>query len=211
MSFTYPVTLNLENRRCIVIGGGQVAARKVKTLLEQKAHVVVVSPDLSEGLLAEKETFCWQKDFYKKAYLDKAFLVIAATNNHDVNEKVADDCAELGILVNVIDNKAKSDFIVNAAFTQGDLLIAVSTDGISPAVAKEIKEQLKTSFGVEYAVMLEILKNARQEALEKIHDESKRRQFLQSLAKMDLISQLKSESAEDVEKKVKICLSSYWD
>ena len=88
---------------------------------------------------------------------------------------------------------------------------AICTGGISPALARQIKEQLADEFGPEYKAMLEIVKEARQEALLTITDADKRRAFLLSLAQMNLIEQLKQNSQEDVQKRVRKCLSSYWD
>lgn len=211
MAFTYPVTLDLEKRHCVVVGAGKVAARKIQTLLTQKAEVSVISPVLSMEVKAIKEPFQHIADYYRWEYIKNAFLVIAATNDRQINEQIADDCQADNILVNVIDNKSKSSFTVSSYFTQGDLLIAVSTNGASPAVAKAIKRDLAEKFGAEYAVMLKILQNARQMAQETIKDEQKRRLFLQSLAEKDLLELIRTESAETAEKRVKTWLSFYWD
>ena len=195
------------------MGGGKVAERKVLSLLEQKALVEIISPQLTAALqaLCQQQKVLWQPVSYQAAFLKGAFLVIAATNQPEVNAQVAVDCQALGILVNVIDQKEAGNFIVNAHFSQGDLQIAVSTGGISPALARQIKEQLADDFGPEYKAMLEIVKEARQEALLTITDADKRRAFLLSLAQMNLIEQLKQTSQEDVQKRVRKCLSSYWD
>lgn len=213
MAFTYPVTLNLTHKRCLVIGGGSVALRKVKSLLEEEALVEVVSPQLIEPLaeLFQQERFIWHEQMYDSSYINDKFLVIAATDQAEVNHQAAVDCEDRGILINVVDDKDASNFIVNAHVSQGDLLLAVSTGGISPAISRKIKEQLQRQYGPEYAQMLSIVKEARQEAMATIADGQKRRAFLQSLAEMDLAEELKHTSIEDVQKRVRICLSSYWD
>lgn len=213
MAFTYPISLDLTGKRCLVVGGGKVAERKILALLEQGAAVAVVSPALTETLhtLSKQQKFCWRSAEYQTTDLTGNFLVIAATDQPKINLQVASDCQALGILVNVIDQKEAGNFIVNAHFTQGDLQIAVSTGGVSPALARQIKEQLAEEFGPEYKVMLEIVKEARQEALATITNAEKRRAFLQSLAQMDLTTQLKQNSREDIQKRVRKCLSSYWD
>lgn len=213
MAFTYPISLDLATQKCLVVGGGQVAERKILSLLEQEAVITVVSPELTETLLAlsQQQTINWRSAAYQTADLQGQFLVIAATNQPKINLQVARDCQALGLLVNVIDQKEAGNFIVNAHFTQGDLQISVSTSGVSPALARQIKEQLAEEFGLEYKVMLEIVKEARQEALATITNTEKRRAFLQSLAQMDLTKQLKQTSREDVQKRVRKCLSSYWD
>ena len=213
MAFTYPVSLDLAKKKCLVVGGGNVAERKVLSLLEQEALVEIISPQLTKNLqmLYQQQKVLWQPACYQTAFLNGAFLVIAATNQPEVNAQVASDCQALGLLVNVIDHKEAGNFIVNAHFSQGDLQIAVSTGGISPALARQIKEQLADEFGPEYKAMLKIVKEARQEALVTITDADKRRAFLLSLAQMNLIEQLKQTSQEDVQKRVRNCLSSYWD
>ena len=213
MAFTYPVSLDLAKKKCLVVGGGNVAERKVLSLLEQEALVEIISPQLTKNLqmLYQQQKVLWHPACYQTAFLNGAFLVIAATNQPEVNAQVASDCQALGLLVNVIDHKEAGNFIVNAHFSQGDLQIAVSTGGISPALARQIKEQLADEFGPEYKAMLKIVKEARQEALLTITDADKRRAFLLSLAQMNLIEQLKQTSQEDVQKRVRKCLSSYWD
>ena len=127
-----------------------------------------------------------------------------------VNHQVAMWCEVNQVLVNVVDSREESSFTVNAAVKRGDLLIAISTDGASPAVSKSIRMQLEAQFGEEYAVMLEIMEQARKEAMRTIPDEKKRREFLQRLAGMNLQDLLKIETKEEVQKRVELCLSSYW-
>ena len=211
MAFTYSVTLNLSGTFCTVVGGGQVALRKVQALLAEGAEVTVISPALIPELAAMQDRFVWMKNSYKDGLLEGSFLVIAATDQRDINQQIAQWCQENQVLVNVVDSKKESNFIVNAAVKQGDLLIAVSTNGISPAVSRTIRQELEQQYGPEYATMLELIAQARAEAMKTIKDDAKRRQFLQSLADMGLPAMLRQEAKEDVEKRVKLCLSSYWD
>ena len=218
MAFSYPVTLNLTNRSCTVVGGGIVALRKVKSLLEEGAKVKVISPELCEELAVlhqgyqneQNDNFVWINEPVRDDLLCGSFLVIAATDNRAVNHQVAMWCEANQVLVNVVDSREESSFTVNAAVKRGDLLIAISTDGASPAVSRSIRMQLEAQFGEEYAVMLEIMEQARKEALRTIPDEKKRREFLQRLAEMNLQDLLKIETKEEVQKRVELCLSSYW-
>ena len=211
MTELYPVSLNLTGKTCVVVGGGSVAVRKVKTLLEYGAHVSVISPALDAELAAIHTQFAWIPQNYTDGMLDGAFLVIAATDSRDVNHRVAQWCQEHQVLVNVVDSKEESSFTVNAAVRQGDLTLTVSTNGVSPAISRKIRKQLQQQFGPEYAIMLEMVREIRNQAMETIPDEARRREFLQSLADMELQEQLKQEPKEQVEKRVKQCLSSYWD
>jgi precorrin-2 dehydrogenase/sirohydrochlorin ferrochelatase len=207
----YPVTLKLAGKFCTVIGGGSVAVRKVKSLLEQGAEVTVISPVLDEELIAIQEQFVWRNSMYSDGMLKGSFLVIAATDSRDVNHAVYEWCEEHQVLVNVVDSLQESSFTVNAMVQRGDFMLAVSTSGISPAVSKKVREDLELQYGPEYGTMLEILEEAREEALRTIGDASKRRRFLQSVASMELPELLKQETKEEVQKRVKLCLSSYLD
>ena len=212
MAFTYPVTLNLNNRRCTVVGGGEVALRKVQSLLAEQANVVVVSPVLCEELqeLYQTNAFTWIDKAFEEKFLQDSFLVIAATNNRAINHQVSMWCERNRVLVNVVDSREESSFTVNSVVRRGDLLIAISTGGASPAVSKAIRVRLEETFGEEYAVMLEIMADTREKAMDTIADEKKRRAFLQQLAQMNLHEVLKTESKEEVQKRVELCLSSYW-
>ena len=211
MTSMYPVTLKLAGKFCTVVGGGSVAVRKVKSLLEQGAEVTVISPVLDEELIAIQEQFVWRKSMYSDGMLKGSFLVIAATDSRDVNHAVYEWCEEHQVLVNVVDSLQESSFTVNAMVQRGDFMLAVSTSGISPAVSKKVREDLELQYGPEYGTMLEILEEAREEALRTIEDASKRRRFLQSVASMELPELLKQETKEEVQKRVKLCLSSYLD
>jgi precorrin-2 dehydrogenase/sirohydrochlorin ferrochelatase len=207
----YPVTLKLAGKFCTVVGGGSVAVRKVKSLLEQGAEVTVISPVLDEELIAIQEQFVWRNSMYQDGMLKGSFLVIAATDSRDVNHAVYEWCEEHQVLVNVGDSLQESSFTVNAMVQRGDFMLSVSTSGISPAVSKKVREDLELQYGPEYGTMLEILEEAREEALRTIGDASKRRRFLQSVASMELPELLKQETKEEVQKRVKLCLSSYLD
>ncbi|MBQ5682727.1 MAG: bifunctional precorrin-2 dehydrogenase/sirohydrochlorin ferrochelatase [Peptococcaceae bacterium] len=211
MTSMYPVTLKLAGKFCTVVGGGSVAVRKVKSLLEQGAEVTVISPVLDEELIAIQEQFVWRNSMYSDGMLKGSFLVIAATDSRDVNHAVYEWCEEHQVLVNVVDSLQESSFTVNAMVQRGDFMLAVSTSGISPAVSKKVREDLELQYGPEYGTMLEILEEAREEALRTIEDASKRRRFLQSVASMELPELLKQETKEEVQKRVKLCLSSYLD
>lgn len=211
MTSMYPVTLNLKGKFCTVVGGGQVAVRKVKSLLAQGAEVTVISPALHEELQALEGQFVWMNSPYKEGQLEGSFLVIAATDDRAVNHQIALWCEENQMLVNVVDSLQESSFTVNSAVQRGDLQLTVSTNGVSPAISKKIRLQLEEQFGPEYATALEIVAEARREAMKTIADEGKRREFLQSLADLELAQLLQQESRDDVEKRVRACLSSYWD
>ncbi|MBR6756161.1 MAG: bifunctional precorrin-2 dehydrogenase/sirohydrochlorin ferrochelatase [Peptococcaceae bacterium] len=209
MGFTYGVSLNLQDKKCIVVGGGAVAERKILRLLENKAVVTVVSPQLTENLQKLQKQFIWIADTYQESYLEDSFLVIAATNSREVNQEIAQYCHAHNKLVNIIDSLEESNFTVNSTVQRGDLLLTISTGGASPALAKKIRQQLEEQYGPEYAVVLDIMRTLRAEAMEKISDEEKRRTFLQELGQTDIEKILQTETTEEWEKRVRLCLSSY--
>lgn len=168
MSGYYPIVLNLRGKRCVVIGGGLVAERKVKAFLECGASVCVISPDLSPGLrdLADKEQIEVMARTYRAGDLKDAVLAVAATDDPGVNSGVSSEGQRIGVLVNVIDEPEKSSFIVPSLLRRGDLLIAVSTSGRSPALARKIREHLEGRYSVEYAALVVLISEVRAELKE---------------------------------------------
>ncbi|MFH1382032.1 MAG: bifunctional precorrin-2 dehydrogenase/sirohydrochlorin ferrochelatase [Chloroflexota bacterium] len=161
----YPVFMNLTGRKCAVAGGGKVAWRKVKSLLDASASVTVISPALCPELeqLAEKNTIHILRKTYVPADLEGAVLVIAATDEPDTNRKVAEEARRRGIPVNVVDNAEQSDFIAPSYLRRGDLTIAVSTAGDSPALSRKIRTQLEQTFGTEYISLVALVGEVRNE------------------------------------------------
>lgn len=211
MSFDYPITLNLQNRKCTVIGGGEVALRKVYTLLESRAAVCVVSPKLCPRLLemARCGKIRWIEDYYREQYLEDSFLIIAATNSRETNSLIADYCREGRILVNVVDSPGESSFIVNSFIKRGELLMAVSTNGRSPALAKKITKELGELYGPGFADVLVLLGEAREMARDLLADRQDRKNFLQEIIDSDIMDAVLQGNMEAAREGVKRCLSSY--
>ncbi|MCJ7515518.1 MAG: bifunctional precorrin-2 dehydrogenase/sirohydrochlorin ferrochelatase [Dehalococcoidia bacterium] len=161
----YPILLNIQGKRCLVVGGGEIALRKVQTLLEHGAIVEVVSPALCpelNQLVKEGAVRPIQRD-YKTEDLNNVLLVIAATDDTKVNAKIAADARKKGILVNVVDKPDISDFIVPSYFRRGDIVVAVSTSGKSPALARKIRVELERNLKAEYARLAVIANEVRSE------------------------------------------------
>ena len=163
----YPVNLDLTNRRCVIIGGGEVAERKAERLIECGARVTIVSrsltPLLEERKKARKIVHV-DKDYEEKA-LQGAFMVIGATDRNEINAQISHDAFSLGILVNIVDDPDKCNFILPSLVQQGDLSIAISTAGKSPALAKKLREDLQQRYGPEYQVLLGIMGSLRKKVL----------------------------------------------
>ncbi len=211
MNFSYPISLNVANKKCTVIGGGIIAERKVKTLLSCQAIVEVISPEVTEeiSLLSSQGKITWCKATYDSEFIKKSFLVIAATNNRKVNKSIANDCHQYNILVNVVDSPEDSNFIVNAFFRQGDLTLSVSTNGKSPALARKIKDDLKKIYGPEYGILLDILGEVRLLAPKKISSQTMRKNFFQDIIDSDILEMIRAGYIDEARERMKQCLLSY--
>ena len=161
----YPIFLNIRGKRCVVVGGGLVALRKVKALLEHEANVEVISPELCPELsqLAKSRAIQVLQKNYNGGDLQGAFIAIAATDDGEINNKVAEEARAKGVLVNVVDDSEHSDFIVPSQLRRGDITIAVSTAGKSPALARKIRTRLEKDFGTEYASLALLVDEVRSE------------------------------------------------
>jgi precorrin-2 dehydrogenase/sirohydrochlorin ferrochelatase len=161
----YPASLNIRGKRCVVIGGGEVALRKARALLDCGAKVTVVSPTLHPNLakLGEARRIRPIHREFQPEDLAGVTIAVAATDVREVNQRVADAAREQGVFVNVVDNSERSDFIVPSFFRRGGLTIAVSTSGMSPALARKIRTRLERIFGEEFALLLSMIKDVRSE------------------------------------------------
>lgn len=169
MDNLYPISLNLKNKLCIVIGGGKIATRKIQKLLECGATVKVVSPHIEielEHLLKESASLTWVPTNYTGIdVLKGAALIFAATNNPSINEQVRLDANTLGIFINTASNAPSGDFITPATFSQGDLQITISTSGKVPGLSKHLQATLEAKFTPEYGILITILEQVRQAAI----------------------------------------------
>ena len=164
----YPVFLDIGSRKCVVVGGGQVALRKVRALLECRADVLVISPDLCAGLgqLAESGEIHIINREYQEGDLEGAFVAIVATGDGETNLRVAEEARRKAALVNVVDNPENCDFIAPSYIRRGDVTIAISTAGRSPALARKIRNRLERDFGNEYASLALLINEVRAEVKE---------------------------------------------
>jgi precorrin-2 dehydrogenase/sirohydrochlorin ferrochelatase len=154
----YAINLRLAGRLCLVVGGGQVAARKTTGLLACRARVRLVSPSLIASLaaIAAKGEIEWLARSYEKDDLAGAMLVFAATDNPAVQKQISRDAGERGIFVNRADDPASGDFHLPASLKRGDLLVTFSTGGKSPALSAALRRRLEEEFGDAYAPLTEL-------------------------------------------------------
>lgn len=200
----YPIYLDLRDRPCLIVGGGQVAERKALSLLEAGANVTVISPSLTQKLqeLSQSGKIIHLPKTFDDKDLTGALLVIAATDSREVNTSIGRLCKKRNILVNVVTPPDESSFIVPSVVERGDLLIAVSTSGLSPALSKKIRQELEERYGPEYEVFLGKMSMLRAWLMDEVKDDGIRREILQALADSDVISLLKEGKIHDADHRV---------
>jgi precorrin-2 dehydrogenase / sirohydrochlorin ferrochelatase len=160
----YIACLKLSGRRCVVVGGGEVGLEKVEGLLACDADVTLIAPTATPALeaLAAERSIAWERRRYAGATdLEGVFMVIASTDDTEVNIAVYDDAERRAMLVNVVDVPPLCNFILPAIVRTGPLAIAISTAGASPALAKRMKREVSELFGEEYAQLAILLNDAR--------------------------------------------------
>ena len=179
----YIACLRLSGRRCLVIGGGEVALEKVEGLLACDADVTVVAPEAHPELsqLALEGSIRWERREYDPGDLDGSFLAIAATDDTDVNIRVYEDAEDRAMLVNVVDVPPLCNFILPAIVRTGPLAIAISTAGASPALAKRMKREIGELFGEPYALLAILLNDARGWAKGTLPTYQDRKEFFESI------------------------------
>ncbi len=161
----YPVNLLVRDRRCVVVGGGRIAARKIEALLAAGAVVHVVAPDLVDELRDARDagTISTAERPFEASDLDGAWLATAATSTESVNQAVFDAGETRRIWVNAADDPARCSFTLMSVVRQGDLVVTVGTGGRSPALATYLKDHVAQEMGPEWAGLLELLSEAREE------------------------------------------------
>jgi precorrin-2 dehydrogenase/sirohydrochlorin ferrochelatase len=209
MSF-YPICLDLAERRCVVVGGGRVAERKVLGLLSCSAQVTVISPELTGELLRRHNEggIRWIKREYRAGDLEQAFLVIAATDDEETQKQVFDEAAAHNLLLNVADVPHRCNFILPAAVRQGDLIIAISTAGKSPALARKLRMELEKTFGVEYRVLVDILGAVRPVILASGLEQSDNEQLFKQLLHDDMPGWIRTRNWSSLENHFKKVLGA---
>jgi precorrin-2 dehydrogenase/sirohydrochlorin ferrochelatase len=159
----YIACLRLTDRKCLVVGGGEIGLEKVEGLLACDGRVVVVAPEANEEItrLAEEGSIRWERREFDPADLSDSFIAIAATDDTDVNISVYEAAEKRAMLVNVVDVPSLCNFILPAIVRTGPLAIAISTAGASPALAKRMKREISELFGDQYAELAQILNDER--------------------------------------------------
>lgn len=198
----FPIYLNLNGNRVVVVGGGEVAERKVASLSGTGATIVVISPTLTPPLLAlaQSNVIEWKKRRFAIGDSSGATLVLSATNDPAISHEVWEEARNAGILVNTADQPALCDFIMPAVVRRGELALAISTGGASPALAATLREKLTEILGPEYEDLLQILSRARPEIQRRFQDERDRKALHYRILESNLIGLLKRQDRENAER-----------
>lgn len=200
----YGAFLHVKDRNCVIVGGGSVAERKAAGLLECGAKITVIAPRLSSRLqiLAEQGTITHIPRSYRRGDVCEAFLVIAATNSPQVNMEVADEADAYQRLVNVVNVPERCSFFVPSVVRRGSLALAISTSGMSPAVAKQIREELERQFGPEYEVFLQKMGEIRRQLKTSIENEEARREVFRQIARSDVLLLIRQGQMEAADRRI---------
>lgn len=198
----YPINLNIKNKRCLVVGGGLVAERKVEKLLSAGAKVVVVSARLTPklGKLSRKGRIESIARNYRKGDLKGAVLAFGATNDSKVNRRILQEAREEGVLLNSVDDPKNCDFTVPSMVSRGDLLISISTGGKSPALSQKIRKELEESFGKEYEILLNLLSAVRERLIEMGSNTEQNKTKFKKLINSNLLEFIKDRKIEQINK-----------
>ncbi len=197
----YPVHLDVQNRDCLVVGGGAVGTRKVATLLDCGARVTVVSPAVSDrlqGLAASGARLTIKKRAYRSRDLDGMFLVIGATDDETLNRRISADAEGRNLLCNIADRPEVCNFILPAIVQRDDLVITISTSGKSPALAKKLRRTLENQFGKEYGDFLRLLGALRRKLLQGAHEPEIHKPLFEQLVNSDLLELVREGRQDEI-------------
>ena len=182
----YPVNLNLDNMEIIIVGGGNVALRKCMNFLDFGKSVTVLAPDFDSRFLELGNKVDLINDIFKEEYIDKFDIVVAATDDKEVNEEIACICRKKSKLINVVDSRDLSDFTVSSYVKRGDLLIGISTGGKIPALSAKIRRDLEEIYDESFAEYVDLLGELRKKIIKKYEDKTERKEVLKALVELDI-------------------------
>ncbi len=176
----FPMFLKLSDRPCLVVGAGAVAESKIASLLEAGGRVRAVAPEATPQVRswAESDAIEWRQRPFRPDDLDGMFLVVAATSSTELHQRIFEEAIRRGVLCNIVDVPALCDFYYPSVVQRGSLQIAISTAGLSPALAQRLRKQLEDQFGPEYEEWLMQLGDARDKLYSAKMDPEERKRLL---------------------------------
>lgn len=183
MAAVFPLYVELKEKKCVVIGGGNIAFRKIEILLQFEAAPVVIAPETGNRVeeLERQGKISILKKEYCREDIDGAFLVIAATSDSEVNRKVSEDARKCNIPVNVVDDPDKCTFIFPSIVKRGDMVIGISTSGKYPALSKKIRKKIENVIPGEYSGILDLLAELRLKVQKGVPDRERRELILKTV------------------------------
>ncbi len=213
MSGMYPVMINLQGRNCLVVGGGAVGTRKTMSLLECGAMVDLVSPIATSELenMAVIGSINWKKRRFLPSDIADHILVFACTDDADTNNMIFRVCEANNILINAVDDPPNCNFIVPSTLRRGALVITVSTEGSSPLLARQIREDLEQQFSAHYGDYLDLLKESRSLVKSLVSGEDSRRALFKRILELDVLSLLEQGNKEEAKGRIMRCIYSWPD
>ena len=209
MASLFPIFLAMDAKRCVVIGGGQVAERKVENLLEYSVEINVISPEATPRLQswAENHQVNWMAREFQPTDIQGAFLVFAATDDQMINREVAGLCQENGILVNAVDDPVYCDFYIPSTIRRNSLVLAISTEGKSPAYAKRMRRQLEKDITAMHGEFVELLGEQREIVKQAVPDIRARQAIFEALASLDILDLIAEGKDEQIRERIEECMS----
>jgi precorrin-2 dehydrogenase/sirohydrochlorin ferrochelatase len=190
----YPLFLDLTGRRVVVAGGGRVAERKVRQLLDCSARVTVISPTVTPRLRRyhRRGLIRWRPRRYRRRDLQGVWFAISATDQPVVNQQLAADARRRKVWANVVDDADRSSVIAPAWFRRGALVVAFSTGGASPALAQQLRRKLSMEIGRDYAAYVALLARLRRQIHRQVSDSAERQRLMRRLIRAELLPLIQS-------------------
>src|ERR1051326_2591985 len=207
----YPVYLNLKGRLVVVIGGGEVAERKIESLLDSDASVLVISPKVTPRIasLSEQKKIEIRYRGYMPGDCSGASLVFSSTGNPEINRAVYREATTLGVFINTADQPDRCSFIMPSVVRRGNIGIAISTNGTSPALAARLRRKISGVIGPEYARLSELLSRIRPEIRSKVHTQEQRKDLHYRIIDSEIISLLKLDDRAPAERRLKEIIEDF--
>lgn len=209
----FPIFLNLHERICLVVGGGPVAERKVKSILECEGLVRLVSPRITSALeeLSAQKSLKWESRSYSEVDLAGVFMAFICTDDKQLNRTIAQDCRKKMILVNVVDDPSNCDFYVPSLLRRDSLAVAISTEGRSPLFSRRLREELEELIPQDYGQLAEGLGRMRDHIKTLVEDTKTRQAIYRLLLQPDILILLRNNQEEIARERIEACISSWQD
>lgn len=183
MQTHFPLILDLTGKSCLVVGGGEVATRRIESLLHAHAEITVIAPEVSQEIAewSQLGKVSWQQVAYSSQAVTAYTLVVAATDHPEVNYAIWEAVHNAGGWINIVDRPDLCNFIVPSMVQRGKLMIAISTSGASPGLSRKIRKKVEAEYGLEYESYVEFLAQIRQRVMQTVTSAGVRKQIFQEL------------------------------